>query len=133
MVISQCAPSSYILLVEDDLGLRKGFCAFLQEHYSVIAAASFAEATEAVLRNGAPSVLITDFDLGGMLPEDGLGVADQVRMLAPETPILVTTGTDLAHPRLAELVALPGVMLFRKPFEPDAILRAIARQMKRAE
>ncbi len=100
---------------------------------TVIAAASFGEATEALLRYGAPAVLITDFDLGGVMHEDGLRVAEQVRKLAPEAPILVTTGTDLAHPRLAELVALPGVTLFRKPFEPDAILRAIARQMKRAE
>ena len=65
--------------------------------------------------------------------EDGLGVAEQVRKLAPEAPILVATGTDLAHPRLAELIALPGVTLFRKPFEPDAVLREIARQIKRAE
>jgi hypothetical protein len=61
-----------------------------------------------------------------MMHEDGLGVAEQVRNLAPEAAILVTTGNDLAHPGLAELVALQGVMLFRKPFEPDAILRAIA-------
>ncbi len=100
---------------------------------TVIAAASFGEATEALLRYGAPAVLITDFDLGGVMHEDGLRVAEQVRKLAPEAPILVTTGTDLAHPRLAELVALPGVTLFRKPFEPDGLLRAIALQIKRAE
>jgi two-component system, response regulator, stage 0 sporulation protein F len=79
---------SRLLIVEDDVSLRKLYEAeFTEEGYAVSAVASGEEAMER-LRATSPDVLILDIRLGGM---DGLDVLRRVLQERPEVAVVLNS------------------------------------------
>ena len=80
-----------ILLIEDEAGTRFGFVKNLSNAgYDVAEAADLAEGKKATESNMFDAILL---DLN--LPDgNGLDFIDHMRQTSPETPIIVTTGSD---------------------------------------
>ena len=118
-----------ILVAEDDDGVRSSVVTQLAElGYRVLAAAS-GEMALGVLARGEPiDLLLTDVVMPGAL--NGRGLADQARRIAPELPVLYTSGyTENAiihHGRLDE-----GVALLSKPYRLSQLARAVRSALER--
>lgn len=78
-----------ILLVEDDAGCLRNIATFLREEgYDVTQAQDGDEALELIARSSFDLVL-TDIRMPRI---DGITLAEQVRTIAPETPVILMTG-----------------------------------------
>ena len=125
------APSSRgvrVLLVEDEFLICDMITeALTKRGFEVHAAANAHDALEH-LTCGAPcDLLLTDLNLGpGM---DGVALAQRVRELRPDLPVVYASGT---YHRLDEFAAVPGATFLPKPYNPDRLCTVI-RQMQRAE
>ena len=117
-----------VLLVEDEFLICDMIVDTLtKQGFEVHAAANAHDALEH-LTCGAPcDLLLTDLNLGpGM---DGVALAQRVRELRPDLPVVYASGT---YPRLDELAAVPGAIFLPKPYNPDRLCTVI-RQMQRAK
>lgn len=110
-----------ILIVEDEPLLRLGIVDHLEEEGFVTFEAGNAADALALLekREGAVDVVFTDVDMPGTM--DGIELAAVIRQRWPALSIAVTSGF-----RLVELAELPtGSLFFPKPYDPEAIARAL--------
>jgi CheY-like chemotaxis protein len=113
------ARNDQILVVEDDPGVQATTVSMLLElGYDVKAAANAAEAFAQLDALPRLRLLFTDIGLpGGM---NGRDLADQVKRLRPELPIIFTTGyarnAVLHHGRVDQ-----GIHLIVKPFNLAAL------------
>ena len=112
--------SATVLLVEDDALVR----ACLREALDGLAggvsdAASAAEALERMAAEEGPDVLVTDLRLGPGL--DGLALIAAARRRWPGVRAVLISGTDMEEPGLD-----PGDRFLRKPFDVDALARAVS-------
>lgn len=112
-------PSLKILAVDDDSLVRETLCAMLEDMgHVVVAAESANHAIVAFETPGQFDLLVTDFSMPGMT---GAELAEAVRRLQPDLPIVVATGYAEA---LSE--ASPGITRLSKPFDRAALASAIA-------
>ena len=71
-------------------------------------------------------IVVTDLKMEGI---DGIGVLKRVRVMNPETRVIIITG--YASPDTAELAQQQGVFAFlAKPFRLDELKQVIYRAMK---
>ena len=116
--------SGSILVVEDEAPVRRLIVRVLTRHgYRVEAAGSAQEAASIVEANQyRPDLLLTDVVLPG--GENGREVADYMLALFPELPVIFMSGYTrdaVVHDgRINDNVAF-----LEKPFNPDALLRAV--------
>ncbi|MDB5362074.1 MAG: putative two-component hybrid sensor and regulator [Rhodospirillales bacterium] len=115
-----------ILLVEDDANVRMIGLEMLRSlGYRVIEAADGHEALRLLAAEPQVQLLFSDIGLPGGL--SGRQLADRVRALRPDLPILLTTG--YAHHAISQAGGLsPGIELLGKPFTHAALAQKI-RQM----
>ena len=118
-----------ILVAEDDDAVRVSVVTQLAElGYRVLAAASGEVALGVLARGESIDLLFTDVVMPGAL--NGRTLADQARRIAPELPVLYTSGyTENAiihHGRLDE-----GVTLLSKPYRLSQLARAIRAALPR--
>lgn len=108
-----------ILIVEDQALLREVMALELGDAgYGVLEAETGTEAL-ALLGSGARvDLLFTDIRLPGEI--DGFSVAEEARRLRPHLPVVYATGYTGDTLRL-----VPGGRFFRKPYQPEAILKAL--------
>jgi len=119
-----------ILVAEDDDAVRVSVVTQLAElGYRVLAAANGEAALEVLTRGEAIDLLFTDVVMPGAL--NGRTLADQARRIAPELPVLYTSGyTENAiihHGRLDE-----GVTLLSKPYRLSQLARAVRAALGRS-
>ena len=111
-----------ILLVEDSEGVREYARDILLElGYGVIDAANVQEALRAVAKKPQISLLFTDVVLG---ESNGRVLADEVRRIYPNLPVLFTTGytrNAIVHQGRLD----PDVQLLNKPFTQQDLARKL--------
>jgi len=112
-------PSLKILAVDDDSLVRETLRAMLEDMgHVVVAAESGRHAIVAFEKPGQFDLLVTDFSMPGMT---GAELAEALRRLQPDLPIVVATGYAEA---LSE--ASPDITRLSKPFDRAALAAAIA-------
>lgn len=112
-----------VAIVDDDPRLLESLEDLLQS--AGYATRCFPSAT-ALLANGLAglNVLVTDIGMPGI---DGLELRDHVRKATPELPVFLITGRH----EIADQVRAQGVEgFFRKPFDAQALLAAIAEALR---
>ena len=120
--IPRAKPGEMILLVEDSEGVREYARDILLElGYGVIDAANVQEALRAVAKKPHISLLFTDVVLG---ESNGRVLADEVRQIYPNLPVLFTTGytrNAIVHQGRLD----PDVQLLNKPFTQQDLARKL--------
>jgi len=117
---------AYILMVEDEEGLRSALQEILgEQHHHVTAAANATRAREA-MQNGRFDIAILDV----RLPDgDGIDLLREFRRLDPEMGIIMMTGyaeVDTA----VESIRLGANDFLKKPFDSDELLIRIEELIK---
>ena len=120
--IPRAKPGEMILLVEDSEGVREYARDILLElGYGVIDAANVQEALRAVAKKPHISLLFTDVVLG---ESNGRVLADKVRQIYPNLPVLFTTcytRNAIVHQGRLD----PDVQLLNKPFTQQDLARKL--------
>jgi PAS domain S-box-containing protein len=117
-----------ILVVEDEEPVRQMIKRSLEgAGYTVLQAATAAEALDLLARtSGKINLVLTDVVMPG---KSGRELADQIGELVPGLPILFTSGyTDGEIERRGLL--RPGAAFIQKPLTPDALARAVRKQLE---
>lgn len=115
-------------MVEDDAAVREFTASALRESgYQVIDAADAEQALRLLPQHDDIALLFTDIVLTGSM--NGRDLADKVKALRPDLPVLFTTGYTrnaiIHHGRLDEGVAFIG-----KPFTVQALSAKVAEVLK---
>ena len=114
----------HILTIDDEREIRELLREVLNAAgYRVTAVSSALEAME-VVRTDPPHLVITDLQLE---ENDGFDLADQVKVIAPQTPIILLTGV-LFDP---EVLSGPVGDKIAAYVEKTAPLERILREVKR--
>ncbi len=118
------ATGQLVLVVEDDAGVREFTAAALRESgYQVVHAADAEQALSLLPEHEDIALLFTDIVLTGSM--NGRKLADKVKILRPDLPVLFTTGYTrnaiIHHGRLDEGIAFIG-----KPFTVRALSAKVA-------
>jgi len=110
-----------VLLVEDEALIAEIIGEALAESGHTVHAVANATDAMAHLANGARvDLLFTDINLPGEL--DGIGLAEQIRSVNPQLPVLFASGRWW---RLEELQKLPNAATLRKPYSPARACEAV--------
>jgi len=112
------APSTAVLVVEDDAFLRSSIASFLERRGFAVSAAGCASDAIRILMTKTPvEVVLTDVRMPGYL--DGLDLARWVRDERPGITVIVTS----ADPRASELAArmVGARSVIPKPYDPEAV------------
>jgi PAS domain S-box-containing protein len=112
-----------VIIVEDELAVRATLARQVESlGHRAVTATSPAEALQHFEKNGDADVLLTDIVLGpGM---DGIDLADEVRSLRPDLPLLFLSGYATV-PGVLERIELLGASLLTKPTTLSQLERAI--------
>jgi DNA-binding NarL/FixJ family response regulator len=105
------AASLRVLLVDDHALVRSGIRALLDAipGVTVVAEQGSAEEALALVREGAPDIVITDISMKGM---NGLALAEQLRQVAPATRVIILSmHDDLEYAQQALRAGAAGYLL----------------------
>lgn len=120
-------PARHVLVVDDDLRLRRLLQRYLTEHgYHVTTAGDAAEA-KATLKSFAFDLMVLDVMMPG---QDGVSLTGELRDTV-DLPILLLTARGEAEDRVNGLAAGADDYLV-KPFDPRELLLRIATILRRA-
>jgi two-component system, cell cycle sensor histidine kinase and response regulator CckA len=128
-LLPQAGAGECILIVEDEVAVRYMMKRALESTgYRVLEAGSTAEALN-ILNTGQISLVVADVIMPG---QSGRELADQIAELRPGVPVLFTSGyTDGEIERRGLLE--PGAAFLQKPVTPNALIRAVQRQLEAAQ
>jgi len=119
---SEAEQRPYILVVDDDEGIRENIADLLgAEHYRVASAGDANEALRA-LESEKIDLLLTDFQMPG---RNGVELIEAARKPNPMLPAILMTAYLYVYEQLDE-GRRKGITLLRKPFDADEILRVVA-------
>ncbi|MEQ1779865.1 MAG: response regulator transcription factor [Hyphomonadaceae bacterium] len=125
--MSGTVSQGYILVVDDDIGLRETVADFLSlEGYSIREAANVAEA-QAQVAAGKPDLILLDINMPG---GDGLTLAGELRR-STEIPIIILSGKGAMIDRVVGL-EVGADDYIAKPFELRELLARIRAVLRRA-
>ncbi|MBK1617398.1 PEP-CTERM-box response regulator transcription factor [Lamprobacter modestohalophilus] len=120
------SPAPHLLIVEDDTGLQSQL-RWCFDGYRVLIAGTRAEAL-AHVRKHRPSVVTLDLGLppdpGGVT--EGLATLNDIRMLAPETKIIVVTGND-ERTNAVNAIGLGAYDFYLKPIDAGTLRLVVDR------
>jgi putative two-component system response regulator len=119
---------SAILVVDDNDGVRRAICRYLeQEGYPVAAAGNVAEARAALAER---DILLVVTDITMPDGDSGLDLLDEVRAQYAEIDVLIMTGnSDLSS--AIEALKRGAYDYLRKPFPFEALSAAVQRAVER--
>jgi CheY-like chemotaxis protein len=119
--LSRASPEAPdVLIVEDDPALLDFMAELLAEDGLQVACASTAVEALALLETGlAPSILVTDINLAGVL--SGLDLARSVAQGWPGIRLLIISGAS----RPAQDQYPDRALFFTKPFAPGALISVV--------
>jgi FixJ family two-component response regulator len=110
-----------VAIVEDDHELLESLGDMLLSAGYAVRTFSSAEAFLEGVHLNEFDCLITDFGLGGL---SGFELKEQLGIVSPDLPIIVMTGAFDAYEAYSRKAS--AGMCFRKPFDGDAMLDAVA-------
>ncbi len=120
-------PLSPVLVVDDELNMRRSLQTMLSDEGYGVRPAESAEAALRLLAQEEYMMVITDARLGGM---NGYDFLRKIRSQWPDLPSLMITA--YATPKLAVAAIKAGAMDYlAKPFAPEELLHAVARCAER--
>ncbi|OWJ65167.1 response regulator [Inquilinus limosus] len=112
------APSTAVLVVEDDAFLRSSIASFLEQRGFVVSAAGCASDAIRILMTGTPvDVIFTDARMPGVL--NGLDLARWVRDERPGITVIVTSADLGASEPAARTLGARSVI--QKPYDPETV------------
>ncbi|MEJ2209310.1 MAG: response regulator [Anaerolineae bacterium] len=114
--------TQHILVVDDEAGIRHLLRSVLvEEQYEVSTAGTTLDALDR-LKESSFDLAIVDL----MLPDvDGLQLAEAIRMLDPQTPVILITA--YGSPSLELMAAHPAIFHYlHKPFSLDHLLYLVS-------
>ena len=116
-----------VLIVDDDLSLRKILYRILEQGgYSVLSASSGSEAVAICRRSSPPlDLLITDYNMPGM---NGLEVGHECATFSPTLPVLYISG-GLPDPNLRAEFEKEKRGFLAKPFRGEELLRKVKEML----
>ena len=124
-----------LLVVDDDVAVRRQLYWALSEEYRVLEAGDRAEAVELLQRENV-DVVVSDLHLPPHLDDmsEGLSIVQEARSLRPPVPVIVITGSDSKQAAL-ETVSRGAYGFFEKPFDPDEVMHIVhqAARVRRLE
>lgn len=112
------APSGYVLVIDDQKGLRLLLTEVLGRMGITVRTAASGPEGIALAREEVPSLALVDMKMPGM---DGLDALQALRADGIQCPCRLMTGLDRTDPRTRAALALPAVELLIKPFDVQAI------------
>ena len=123
------ADSTVILLVEDDDGLRQQVMDSLQGHQYWVLGARNGEEAWSLVSEHSPimSLLMTEVVLPGM---DGIALADRVREVAPDLPVLYMAREDQLSEALRRRAEDPPNSYVLRPFDYEYLLVKVRAALK---
>jgi CheY-like chemotaxis protein len=125
---SQQCEKIRVLLVEDEFLIAEWVAECLFDQGFVVQTATNAGDALRQLTAGPIDILLTDINLpGGM---DGAALAQRARRLLPDLPVIYASALVAT---LAPGARVPGAILLRKPYEPEALGRLIAGAVRCAK
>jgi PAS domain S-box-containing protein len=111
-----------VLLAEDEAGVRDAVVALLEGAGYRVLVANDGEEAVVLFERHAAEVAVVLFDV--VMPRLGGPVAAlRIRALAPETPVILSSGYD--HAAEIGIAAVPRALRLDKPYSPQALLRVI--------
>jgi CheY-like chemotaxis protein len=114
-----------ILVVDDDFAVRMFTAEIIRMYFdATLLLASSAAAGLLEFVEERPEVVITDKSME--TPEAGLWLAEKIKVVSPDTPVIMITGEDVGT--LKEVKVVDGVV--RKPFS-GADLAAKIKELAR--
>ncbi len=123
-----CDKKIRVLLVEDEFLIAEWVAECLSEQGFVVRTASNARDALRQLAAAPADVLFTDINLlDGM---DGVALSHSARELLPDLPVIYASAQVAS---LAPEASVPGAVFLRKPYEPEAVARLIARAVQTVE
>jgi DNA-binding response OmpR family regulator len=116
-----------ILIVDDDVLFARALARVLGRSRSVLFTATSAEQAARLLSTQAPSLVLTDLDLGGAA--DGIDLICWMRDAGFTIPIVVMTGSARSRAR-AELsrAGLDEIPILGKPFPMQQLMALVAER-----
>jgi len=118
-----------ILVVEDDLSLRKMMCAFLSLNgFQTVAAGNGEEALDA-MESVLPDLVIADVMMPMM---DGWQLTEEIRRAWPRMPIMLVTARDSLEDKRTGFTAGADDYL-TKPLDLDELLLRVNALLRRAQ
>ena len=112
-----------ILVADDNRGFAELVAATLEEAGYDVVTASTGLAAVACLERGDVEMAVLDVLMPGI---SGDAVADRLRQVEPDLPVLLMTGAD------GSFTAGTGLPVLRKPFPQEELLAAVRRLAKRS-
>jgi DNA-binding NtrC family response regulator len=115
--------AAYILVVDDESGVRRLACQALQRAgYATIEAEDGAEALK-ILECAAPPIRLVLSDI--RMPKlDGVQLERSCRDRWPALPVLLMSG-EVTRDWVVRLVREGAHQVIRKPFQPDTLVEAV--------
>ena len=115
--------SKSVLVIDDEIATLTMFRLFLGAYgYSVLTAEN-GEAGLELVRRHRPGIVFTDLKMPGM---DGFEILKQIKILAPETEVIVITGHgDMDH--VIQALNLDATDFINKPISRSALDAALKR------
>jgi len=121
-------PAHKILVVDDEIGIRKGCDRVLRsEGHEVLLAERGAEGIEILKAHPEIDLVLVDLRMPGM---SGFEFLDEARTLAPETVFAVITAYATIESAV-EATKRGAYDFIAKPFTPDDLLRLVNRALER--
>jgi two-component system, OmpR family, response regulator RegX3 len=107
-----------ILVADDNRGFAELVAATLEEAGYEVMTASTGLAAVACFERGGVDMAVLDVLMPGI---SGDAIADRLRRLDPELPVLLMTGAD------SSFTSATGLPVLRKPFPQDELVAAVRR------
>ena len=111
------APPLRLLLVEDDPVVAMTVGSALEEEGFAVTRASTAEEALPLLRAGGVDLLFSDVVMPGRM--SGVDLARTAQAIAPDLPVVLTTGYS------EEVARITGVRVLPKPYRIDDLVRLL--------
>ncbi|ABK45434.1 response regulator receiver modulated diguanylate cyclase [Magnetococcus marinus MC-1] len=119
----------HVLYVEDEATIREELSSYLKRRVTLLQVASNGEEALEMFKRSKPDLVITDIRMPRM---DGLQLAEAIRALDTDIPIMVTTAyNDERFFLKAISIGIDEFIL--KPTQPDLLSQAIAKLTKHIE
>lgn len=112
----------YILIIDDEEGIRESFKLILDSEYSVKTATNAKDAYDLISKT-APGLIFLDIKM----PEvNGIEALKEIKRISPSTPVIIVTGYQSVE-AAKEVVALGAADYIVKPFDTEDILKTAAK------